>query len=195
MSSHILLVLLVGVLFKEKEKAIHSLKNMAHYDYLTGLPNRHILREEIHHSVAMAEEHGDVAAICFVDLDNFKPINDQYGHAAGDATLQEVTQRLKRFVSAKDSLLRIGGDEFLIILNRIESKEVVDRSLHSLVEAMQEPITYGSVSLRISFSIGVSFCPEDGKTVKALMEKADKAMYCAKKRGKNQVCYAYELED
>jgi len=193
MFSHILLVLLVGVLFQEKEAAIQSLKNMAHYDYLTGLPNRHILREEIHHTVALAEEYQAIGAVCFIDLDNFKPINDDYGHLAGDETLKEVTRRLKRFVETKDSLLRIGGDEFLIILNRIESKEAVKKQLDALVESMHEPICYGSKTFHISFSIGVSFCPEDGNTVKALMEKADKAMYCAKERGKNQVCFADEL--
>jgi diguanylate cyclase (GGDEF)-like protein len=188
--SHIILVLLVGVLFKENEASIQKLKAMAHFDYLTGLPNRHILREEIHHAVTMAEEHGFQSAICFIDLDGFKQINDQYGHFAGDETLKEVTHRLKHFVSAKDSLLRIGGDEFLIILNHIEDKEQVDHHLRSLIARMEEPIHYETNSFPITFSIGVSFCPKHGMTVKELMEKADHAMYCAKERGKNQVCYA-----
>jgi diguanylate cyclase (GGDEF)-like protein len=163
---------------------------MAHFDYLTGLPNRHILREEIHHAVSMAEEHGFQSAICFIDLDNFKQINDLHGHFAGDETLKEVTQRLKDFVKAKDSLLRIGGDEFLIIFNHIESKESIDRHLRSLITRMEEPIPYETENFRITFSIGVSFCPEHGMTVKELMEKADHAMYQAKEKGKNQVCYA-----
>jgi hypothetical protein len=110
MASHIILVLLVGVLFKEKEEAMHQLKSMAHYDYLTGLPNRHLLRQEIHHAVTMAQEQHIQSAICFIDLDNFKPINDQYGHHIGDETLKEVTYRLKKHISAQDALLRIGGD-------------------------------------------------------------------------------------
>jgi diguanylate cyclase (GGDEF)-like protein len=190
MASHIILVLLVGVLFKEKEEAIRALRSMAHFDYLTGLPNRHRLREEIHHAVVMAQEHGYQSAVCFIDLDNFKPINDKYGHHVGDETLKEVTERLKYAISAQDALLRIGGDEFLIILNHIEDREHVDTKLQTLISYMDEPITVGTHRFYLSFSIGVSFCPEHGIRVKDLMEKADQAMYQAKAKGKNQICYA-----
>jgi len=190
MASHIILVLLVGVLFKEKEEAISKLQSMAHYDYLTGLPNRHLLREEIHHAVIMAQEHGQRSAVCFIDLDDFKPINDQYGHHVGDETLKEVSLRLKQCISAQDALLRIGGDEFLIIFNHIDNRENTARRLRKITERMQETIKIQEYEIHVSFSIGVSFCPDHGTTVKTLMEEADQAMYRAKALGKNQIFYA-----
>jgi diguanylate cyclase (GGDEF)-like protein len=187
--SHIILVLLIGTLFREKEEAIAELKSMAHFDYLTGLPNRHLLREEIHHSVLMAEDYHQKSAICYIDLDGFKQINDTLGHHIGDETLKNVVARVQPFLETKDVLLRIGGDEFLLILNEIRDDEL-DTRLNLILKAVREPMSISNHTINISFSIGVSICPIHGTTVKDLMSAADNAMYKAKELGKNCIYYA-----
>jgi diguanylate cyclase (GGDEF)-like protein len=180
MVSHVILVLLVGVLFKEKQEAIELLQQMAHVDALTGLPNRHLLREEIHHAVSMSDQYGDRSAICYIDVDHFKPINDTLGHHVGDEVLKSVTSRIKKEITARDALLRIGGDEFLLILNKITDEQSVEDTLKQINSSISEPITIEKETLHLSCSIGVAFCPDDGVTIKALMESADRAMYMAK---------------
>jgi diguanylate cyclase (GGDEF)-like protein len=187
--SHIILVLLIGTLFREKEEAIKELKSMAHFDYLTGLPNRHLLREEIHHSVLMAKDYNQKSAICYIDLDGFKKINDTLGHHIGDETLKNVVSRVQPFLETKDVLLRIGGDEFLLILNEIRDDEL-DTKLNLILKAVREPMSINNHQINISFSIGVSICPTHGTTVKDLMSAADNAMYKAKELGKNCIYYA-----
>jgi diguanylate cyclase (GGDEF)-like protein len=187
--SHIILVLLIGTLFREKEEAITELKSMAHFDYLTGLPNRHLLREEIHHSVVMANDYHQQSAICYIDLDGFKQINDTLGHHIGDETLKNVVSRVQPHLETKDVLLRIGGDEFLLILNDIKD-EHLDNRLTSILKSVQEPMPIHNHNVNISFSIGVSMCPKHGTTVKDLMSTADNAMYKAKELGKNCIYYA-----
>jgi len=101
--SHILLTLLIGILFRDKEQAINDLKSMAHYDYLTGLPNRHLLREKIQHAVIMASDYHQKSAICYIDLDGFKQVNDIYGHHIGDETLKTVVKRVKLHMKPQDT--------------------------------------------------------------------------------------------
>jgi diguanylate cyclase (GGDEF)-like protein len=180
MASHVILVLLVGVLFKEKQEAIEQLQKMAHIDALTGLPNRHILREEIHHAVSMSDQYGDRSAICYIDVDHFKPINDSLGHHIGDEVLKTVASRIKKVITARDALLRIGGDEFLLILNKITDTQSVEKTLKRINSSISKPITIENNTLHLSCSIGVAFCPDHGITTKTLMESADSAMYMAK---------------
>jgi len=190
MASHIILVLLVGVLFKEKEEAIRQLRKMAHYDYLTGLPNRHMLREEIHYAVSMSDQYGYRSAICYLDIDNFKPINDTFGHHTGDEVLKSITERVQKHITARDAFLRIGGDEFLLILNKIDEKKEIGNILENILVTVASPILVDGRTLHVSCSIGVAFCPDHGITIKDLIGSADKAMYQAKASGRNQVCYA-----
>jgi diguanylate cyclase (GGDEF)-like protein len=189
MVSHIILVLIIGILFREKQDAIESLRSMAHYDYLTGLPNRHLLREEIHHSVFLAHDQNQKAAICFIDVDGFKPINDTYGHSIGDKLLQEVVQRVRIFTQSEDAFLRIGGDEFLVVFNHCDSKEKLDHTLEQILSSVVEGMFIEGHEIKVSLSIGVACCPKHGTTVESLMDHADNAMYEAKKRGKNQYVY------
>jgi diguanylate cyclase (GGDEF)-like protein len=188
--SHIVLVLLVGTLFREKDQAIQALRSMAHYDYLTGLPNRHLLRERIHHSVFLSQQHKRENVMCFIDLDGFKAINDTYGHHTGDMLLKEISGRIKALSGQEDDLLRIGGDEFLLILNNIKDKNELETFLHSLLNTISSIKNIEGHPVTISSSIGVAFCPANGTTVKELMDAADNAIYEAKKEGKNRFLYA-----
>jgi len=190
MLSHIFLVLLIGVLFKEKENAINALESMAHYDYLTGLPNRHLLREEIHHTVFLAHNNQQRSAICFMDLDGFKEVNDIFGHPIGDGVLKKVVKRVKVFTQSEDAFLRIGGDEFLIIFNHIKSKEELNTKLTKILSTISKTMHIEGREINISFSVGVACCPEHGTTVEELMNASDNAMYEAKKKGKNQFIHA-----
>ena len=190
MLSHILLVLFIGVLFKEKDQAIHRLQSMAHYDYLTGLPNRHLLREEIHHTVYLAHEKNQKSAICFIDLDGFKPINDTLGHHVGDGVLKEVVKRVKIHTRSEDAFLRIGGDEFLLILNNTLNKEKLSSRLDAILSHVSKTMYIDGHEVHLTFSIGVACCPEHGTTVEALMGASDAAMYAAKSAGKNRFSYA-----
>ena len=188
--SHVLLTLLIGILFKDKEHAINELKSMAHYDYLTGLPNRHLLREKIQHAVIMASDYHQKSAICYIDLDGFKDVNDIYGHHIGDETLQSVVQRVKLHMKSQDTLLRIGGDEFLLIISEISDNDELDKILNNLLKDVRKPMKIDNKTIDISFSIGVAICPTHGVTVKELMSQADSAMYKAKEEGKNRIIYA-----
>lgn len=193
--SNILLVLLIGILFKAKEHAIHTLKSMAHYDFLTGLPNRYLLREEIHHTVYLATEEDEKSAVCYIDLDEFKPVNDKFGHHVGDAVLREIVQRVKPFTKSEDAFLRIGGDEFLIIFNRVKSNAILNETLEKILTTVSSPMQIEGHTIQLSFSIGVACCPVHGTTVETLMHSADSAMYRAKKEGKNRVVYAETEEE
>ncbi len=186
--SHIILVLIVGVLFREKEAAITSLRSMAHYDPLTGLPNRHLLKDEIHHTIYLAEQYNQESMICFIDLDGFKTVNDTYGHAIGDKLLKEIAQNIKCIIRSSDTLLRLGGDEFLLLLNNIDMK----RSKIILEKIMQNVRSIKAVDnhkITVSLSIGIAHCPKDGISMESLMYASDKAMYQAKKEGKDKMVF------
>jgi diguanylate cyclase (GGDEF)-like protein len=189
MISHIILVLLIGILFREKQEAIEMLESMAHYDALTGLPNRRILKDELHHAIYKAESHNEQSAICFIDIDGFKEVNDTLGHAIGDEVLREVVKRIKPHLHTQDTFLRLGGDEFLIIANTIRSKIFFTSRLKDIVASVTDIHIEGH-EIKISLSIGVALCPENGTCIDSLMNNADTAMYTTKKRGKNGFVFA-----
>ena len=184
--SHIILVLIVGVLFREKENAIASLRSMAHYDLLTGLPNRHLLNDEIYHSIYLYERYNQESMICFIDLDGFKVVNDTYGHTIGDKLLQEVAKRIKATIRSTDTLLRLGGDEFLLILNNIEKEKSI-KLLERVRQTIRSIDTIGNHTISVSSSIGVANCPRDGLNAEDLIDASDHAMYQAKQKGKNTI--------
>ena len=186
--SHTILVLIVGILFREKEEAITSLRSMAHYDPLTGLPNRHLLRDEIHHSVYLSEQFNQESMVCFLDLDGFKSVNDKYGHKIGDKLLKEVAQHIKCTIRSTDALLRLGGDEFLLILNNVD-KEKTESLLERIMESIRNIDYIDNHRVEVSLSIGVASCPADGVTVENLMHASDHAMYQAKKEGKDKIVF------
>jgi diguanylate cyclase (GGDEF)-like protein len=152
-------------------------------DALTGLPNRAALLDRFAQVVASARRHGHRAAVLFVDLDRFKPVNDEHGHAFGDEVLRRVAARMLAAVREVDTVSRHGGDEFVILLAELMQPADAGRVVEKLLEALRAPITVAGRVLRLSASVGVAMYPEDGEQLATLVEHADAAMYEAKRGG------------
>lgn len=164
-----------------------QLQRMAYYDSLTALPNRVLLADRLQQAMAQAKRRGQLLAVLYLDLDGFKNINDTYGHDAGDKLLISLSERMKQTLREGDTLARIGGDEFVVILvdfeNIDESKPIIDR----LLLAAAQPVYLNDMILQVSASLGVSFYPQSEETdADLLMRQADQAMYQAKLAGKNR---------
>jgi diguanylate cyclase (GGDEF)-like protein len=158
---------------------------MAHHDALTGLPNRILLRDRFEHAIAMAQRSRSQVAMLFLDLDNFKRVNDTLGHAAGDQLLQEVVARLTLCTRESDTISRQGGDEFLLLLNEVPDLETVERIAAEILASLSEPMELNGHVLNTSCSLGIAICPDDGSEFDSLLQKADTAMYNAKDAGRN----------
>lgn len=169
----------------ERKRTEKQIQQAAQHDNLTGLPNRALLTDYCSHILAMAARSGQPGALLFIDLDRFKPINDLYGHAAGDQVLQEVARRLLQSTRKGDIVSRLGGDEFIVVLPRIESPHDPATVAGHILQAIGQPITVGAQQLNVSPSIGISQFPEHGKELELLIRCADLAMYAAKKAGRN----------
>ncbi|MGM0516361.1 MAG: EAL domain-containing protein [Pseudomonadota bacterium] len=167
---------------KENERQI---RHLAYYDPLTGLPNRRLFHDRVSMAVAHAHRFGGMLAVMFVDLDRFKTVNDTLGHSAGDEMLETVATRLKGCLREDDSVARIGGDEFLVLLPEVEDFQPVVDVARRVIDVLAEPIRLGDRELVVGCSIGVSFYPDDGLDVDELIRHADIAMYRAKQRGRN----------
>jgi diguanylate cyclase (GGDEF)-like protein/PAS domain S-box-containing protein len=169
----------------ELKKAEERLDYMAHFDSLTGLPNRLLLKDRTEQSIAASLRSKNQTAILFLDLDNFKNINDSLGHNFGDALLQAVSERLKNALRKSDTIARIGGDEFIILLSDIEGSDDVAMMARRLAESMREPFELQNRTQNITTSIGISLYPNDGSDYDTLIKNADTAMYRAKEVGRN----------
>ncbi len=163
-----------------------ELQHIANYDVLTDIPNRRLLADRLNQAVARAERSGNLMAVCCVDLDNFKPINDRHGHAAGDQVLVKVTSRLKRELRAEDTVARLGGDEFVLIFSGLANYEEIHGVLERVLNTVSAPIAVGEVAVTLSASIGVTLFPLDNADADTLLRHADQAMYRAKESGKNR---------
>ena len=162
-----------------------KMTHLAHHDFLTNLPNRILLNDRITQAISSAKRNGSQLAVLFLDLDNFKHINDSLGHATGDLLLQSVTHRLKECVRSTDTVSRQGGDEFIILLT--ENKDENNAALISekIITAMSIPHRLAKSELHITTSIGISVYPDDGTDAETLIKNADTAMYHAKDNGRN----------
>jgi len=169
---------------KEHEK---QLERIAHYDALTSVPNRVLLSERMEWAIAQTERDGSSMAVCYLDLDGFKPINDQFGHEAGDHLLIEVSRRIKNCLRGNDTIARIGGDEFVLLLLGIKRIEECEQALHRLLDAISRPWKVGEQHVNLSASIGATLFPADDADADTLLRHADQAMYKAKDAGRN--CY------
>src|SRR5688572_22425970 len=162
-----------------------QLKRMAFHDPLTLLANRSLFRDRVEHAVAVSKRNGRGVAVIFVDLDNFKRINDSFGHATGDRVLHKSAQRLVKATRSGDTVARFGGDEFAVLLENLTAKEQVIEIASRIVESLQESLDLPGADMRVAASVGVAFStPDDG--VEELMRNADVAMYSAKAQGKGR---------
>jgi diguanylate cyclase (GGDEF)-like protein/PAS domain S-box-containing protein len=168
-----------------------ELDHVANYDALTHLPNRRLLSDRLKQSILRSERSGKSCAICFLDLDGFKAINDQYGHAVGDQVLVAVAHNLGNILRAEDTLARLGGDEFVVLLSEVASAEECTVILERMLDAARLPLTVGEHVAQVSASVGVSLYPSDNADPDMLLRHADMAMYMAKQAGKNR----YQLFD
>lgn len=169
---------------KEQEQRLHQ---MAHFDALTGLPNRALKADRLQQAMSQAQRRGQRLALAFIDLDGFKLINDAYGHEAGDHMLVALAQRMKLVLREGDTLARIGGDEFAAVIVDLDHDHDCAPLLLRLLDAASQPIMLGQMLLRVSASVGVTFYPQTQElTGHQLLRQADQAMYLAKQAGKNQ---------
>ncbi|MGE4519859.1 MAG: diguanylate cyclase [Desulfobacteraceae bacterium] len=151
-----------------------------HTDILTGLPTRQIFFDRATQLIYRCERHNQKMAVIFLDLDGFKPVNDTYGHKAGDIVLKVISERMENSLRKTDTVARFGGDEFILALS--ELKEAIHASLGAkrILKIIEKPINIGDREVSVSASIGISIFPDDGKNIKELLKKADAAMYEAK---------------
>lgn len=174
----------------ERKAAQEKILQLAHYDGLTGLPNRALFYDRLEHEIRKAHRSGLRLALLFIDLDHFKEINDTLGHSAGDALLVEASRRIRACVREADTVARLGGDEFTVILSELETAGGIERVAEDILHRLAEPFQLGSELARVSASIGITFYPEHAKEVEDLLKFADLAMYVAKNQGRNRfACY------
>ncbi len=169
-----------------------DLANKAYYDYLTGLPNRLQLENNLNSAIIRCERQNKLMAALFIDLDKFKPINDQFGHFEGDKVLIEIATRIKLEIRKIDLVARIGGDEFIVIID-IESIDQAKHVAQKLIEQIEQPLIIQKSSTTVTASIGISIYPEDANNAKELLEHADQAMYEAKLHKDVSYCCYHEI--
>lgn len=170
-----------------EKTAQKRIETLAMTDALTHLPNRfaieHLLKEAIEKATA---DHTHDFAVLFIDLDKFKPVNDTYGHAVGDALLQAIGPRMKEALRANDVIGRLGGDEFVVIINQIKHRDDAGAIADKLLIALQKPFRIGEITVQVGASVGIAFYPCNGSTATALLSAADNAMYVAKQSGRQR---------
>jgi diguanylate cyclase (GGDEF)-like protein len=162
-------------------------QHLAHHDALTGLPNRILFRERLHLAMTMAERDKYALALMFIDLDEFKPINDTYGHDVGDAVLIQCAERIRACLRKPDSVARLGGDEFVVLLHKVTDEQAALQVAEKVLEVLQSPMTFEGLSVSVGASIGVALYPLHSTEEDGLLNCADFAMYEAKRHGRNRV--------
>ncbi len=183
-----------GVVFNSRDvtdrKAIQQrIQHLAYHDNLTGLPNRGLLQDRLAHSIARADRTGRKVAVLFIDLDNFKNINDTLGHDVGDELLRQVARRLGECVRAGDTIARQGGDEFIVLLDNLEDGRGASVVAQKILNSLRAAFPLGGTEQHVSGSVGIAVYPEDGKDAQTLMKNADTAMFHGKGIGKNTYQY------
>jgi diguanylate cyclase (GGDEF)-like protein/PAS domain S-box-containing protein len=183
-----------GVVFNSRDvtdrKIIQQrIQHLAYHDNLTGLPNRSLLQDRLAHSIARAERSNRKVAVLFIDLDNFKNINDTLGHDVGDELLRQVARRLSECVRVEDTIARQGGDEFIVLLDSLEDGRGASLVAQKILNSLRLPFTLGGTEQHVSGSVGIALFPEDGRDAQTLMKNADTAMFHGKGLGKNTYQY------
>ena len=189
LSSHLSVLKIRNVeLLEYQEKIRRSearYKELAHYDALTGLPNRLLFQDQLTRAIFRAKREQFSIALLFIDLDRFKIVNDEAGHDAGDSVLREAGRRLLTCIRGGDIACRIGGDEFVVLLDCLPDRQVAIYIAERILADMAKPFAFGADKFSIGASIGISLFPFDGEDTESLLQKADRAMYRAKQRGRN----------
>ncbi|EIW00605.1 bifunctional diguanylate cyclase/phosphodiesterase [Thermoanaerobacter siderophilus] len=173
----------------ERKQMESKLKYMAFYDPLTGLPRREIFMDRLKIAMADAKRNGKKLAVFFVDLDNFKTINDSLGHHIGDRLLKKIAKKLKACLRESDTVSRVGGDEFVILLPDIIDMDDTNKVANRILELFNQPIKFNNHELHVTISIGIAIYPDHGKNERVIVKNADIAMYRAKRDGKNGFQY------
>lgn len=169
-----------------------QLYQQAHFDSLTGLPNRLLLRDRLTQEIARCQREAGSFALLFLDLDHFKDVNDTLGHTSGDAVLREAARRISLCLRESDTVSRLGGDEFNVILTQIQHPQDAGRIAEHIVKSLSEAFVVNDQNSFLSASIGIALYPQDGKSAEALIKNADTAMYRAKSGGRAQAVYFEE---
>jgi diguanylate cyclase (GGDEF)-like protein len=167
-----------------------ELDHLASHDNLTGLPNRRLFLDRLDQSLARARRNSDHLILLFIDLDYFKEINDTYGHAAGDAVLRAIAERIRAVIRESDTVARLGGDEFIVLLEGAHHPVAIDQLAHKVLAALAPPVAFGTAALQIGASIGISQFPRDGLNATEIIAAADRAMYKSKKEGRHRYSLA-----
>lgn len=179
-----------------QKQATAQIEHMAYHDQLTGLANRRLLHDRMNQAISSAVRREAHLAVLFLDLDHFKLVNDSLGHPVGDDLLLQVAQRLQACVRAEDTVARVGGDEFVLMLNDITHAEAAAALALKIIATLYEPMQIQGEDLRITPSIGISMCPQDGRDTDELLKHADAALYQAKKMGRaNYQFYTQALNE
>jgi diguanylate cyclase (GGDEF)-like protein/PAS domain S-box-containing protein len=183
-----------GVVFNSRDvtdrKVIQQrIQHLAYHDNLTGLPNRSLLQDRLAHSIARAERTNRKVAVLFIDLDNFKNINDTLGHDVGDELLRQVARRLTECVRAEDTIARQGGDEFIVLLDGLDDGRGASLVAQKILNALRKAFVLSGTDQHVSGSVGIALFPEDGRDAQTLMKNADTAMFHGKTQGKNTYQY------
>ena len=174
----------------ELRAAKAAAERMATHDFLTGLPNRAMLENHVVQAMAQAKRRDEVLALMYVDVDNFKSVNDTFGHAEGDHYLVDMARRLSCSVRAGDTVLRLGGDEFAVVAGDVRSAAEALELASRIVEQAREPYLIGGKSIVPTVSIGVALYPRHGASIAVLAEAADRALYAAKHAGRDTFALA-----
>lgn len=189
----LLLAVLICWLFADARikylEGLRLIKRIALHDTLTGLPNRMLLYDHWKQAIAEFRRNGKKIAILFIDLDEFKAVNDHFGHKMGDALLRQVAARLQSCVRESDTVARIGGDEFVALLGKINQVSDASRVAENIVQSIARPYLLGSEKVSIQSSVGIAVCPDHGEHFGTVLHEADVAMYAAKVKGKNQYAF------
>jgi diguanylate cyclase (GGDEF)-like protein/PAS domain S-box-containing protein len=162
-----------------------QIRHLAFHDALTDLPNRLILMDRLQHAIARARREGGRLALIFIDLDHFKEVNDTYGHDVGDLLLQEVAERIRSQLRASDTAIRMGGDEFVILMEGQDPGDQYPRVSRTLIDLISEPMILKGHTVRVGASLGIAFYPDDAQDMETLLKRADAAMYSAKSDGRS----------
>jgi diguanylate cyclase (GGDEF)-like protein/PAS domain S-box-containing protein len=184
----------IGREVTQQKLAEESVNRLAHYDTLTSLYNRAAFFERLAHALSVARRHGNALAVLFVDLDRFKDVNDVFGHLTGDEVLKIMAHRISVTIRASDTAARLGGDEFIVLAENVARDTDVSDFAQRLLDALSEPFSILGQECRLSASVGIAMCPQDGDDGATLLKKADIAMYRAKASGRNGLAFFSESD-